>query len=292
MKETAKNNKLNIRDDLSFYIKSIKKYPILSRDDELVVAIKAKSGDKDAMKKLVQSNLLLVVKIAKQYSNIFTSINELIQEGSVGLLRAVEKFDPSRGFRFTTFAAWWCKSMILRYIFNNSHMIKPGTTNEQKKLFYNLRKEQRRLEALGIVPDPITVAKNLEVSIDNVIEMDGRLRSDIYLDATFTQEEAGNEDNEKSYYEYLASDKEQQADNLLEKYNFNHIISEKLKNFGITLKGKDKDIFYNRLMTDAPETLQAIGDRAGLSKERIRQCEEALLLRLRKYLKEYNTKLY
>ena len=127
-------------DQVSNYVDQIKKYPTMSRDDELVVAQKAKRGDNTARNRLINSNLLLIVKIANEYTGIMPNTMDLIQEGNLGAIRAFEKFDPYRGYRFSTYLGYWARAFMLRYIFNNSHMLKPGTTRAQKKLFYNHHK--------------------------------------------------------------------------------------------------------------------------------------------------------
>jgi RNA polymerase sigma-32 factor len=270
--------------NVAVYVASAKKFPLLSREEEKTIAIKALSGDKNAGQKLVQSNLLLVVKIAHEYRSIFNNLNDLIQEGNVGLLRSVSKYDPDRGYRFSTYAGWWIRSMMLRYIFNNSHMIKPGTTNEQKKLFYNLRKEQRRLEDMGVDADAATIAANLDVSEEDVVEMDGRLRNDIYLDSPVAQ---GDEDDSgKTLSDCISSSIDEQPDMVVENNNFRSMLRAKLDTFAKKLKSdRHREIFYKRIVAEEPLTLQELGDSFGITKERTRQIEEEITGRLRKYLK-------
>lgn len=270
--------------NVAVYVANAKKFPILSREDEKAVAIKALAGDKAAAQKLVESNLLLVVKIAHEYRSIFNNLNDLIQEGNIGLLRSVHKYDPERGYRFNTYAGWWIRSMMLRYIFNNSHMIKPGTTNEQKKLFYNLRKEQRRLEDMGVDADAATIAQNLDVSEEDVIEMDGRLRNDIYLDSPVSQDD--DDEGKKTLAECISSSADEQPDVVVESHNFRDMLRKKLDIFAAKLKNdRDRIIFYKRIIAEEPQTLQELGDSFGITKERTRQIEEGINTRLKKYLK-------
>lgn len=277
-----------VTDDITTYIKQARKYPILSRDEEMFLACAAKNGDRLAVKKLVESNLLLVVKIAHEYRSVFNNLNDLIQEGNVGLLRSVDKYDASKGFRVSTYAGWWIRSMMLRYIFNNSHMIKPGTTNEQKKLFYNLRKEQRRLEDMGIDADAATIAQNLDVSEEDVIEMDGRLRNDIYLDSPIAQED--DDDSHKSFSNCISSAMEERPDIVAENNNFRSMLRDKLDAFAKKLKNdRCRDIFYKRIVAEDPLTLQQLGDNFGITKERTRQIEEEITINLRKHLKSCTT---
>lgn len=272
--------------NVTVYVNSAKKFPLLSREDEKEIATRALAGDKSASKKLVESNLLLVVKIAHEYRSIFNNLNDLIQEGNIGLLRSVDKYDPERGHRFSTYAGWWIRSMMLRYIFNNSHMIKPGTTNEQKKLFYNLRKEQRRLEDMGIDADAATIAQNLDVSEEDVIEMDSRLRNDIYLDSPVTQDD--DDDGRKTLSECISSAEEEQPDVVVESNNFRAMLRNRLDLFAKKLKtDRHRDIFYKRIIADEPLTLQELGNNFGITKERTRQIEEEITDKLKKYLKNY-----
>ena len=267
--------------DIGAYIKSAKKFPVLSRDDERELAIKALAGDKEATNTLVQSNLLLVVKIAHEYNSVFHNLSDLVQEGSLGILKAVPKYDPNKGFRFTTYAGWWVRSMILKYIFNNSHMIKPGTTNDQKKLFYNLRREQRRLESLGIDADTATIAENLNVSEEEVVDMDSRLHNDVYLDAPAIK----SDDNKKSISECISSPEEERPDIRLEANDFNGRLRDKLDGFAAKLKNdRARDIFYSRIIAEEPATLQEIGDKWKISKERSRQLQAGILDGLKKHL--------
>jgi RNA polymerase sigma-32 factor len=261
------------------YINEAKKTALLSREEERILALKAVNGDKKATQDLAKANLLLVVKVANEYNNVFRSLDDLIGEGNVGLLRAIQKYDPEKGYRFSTYSTWWIRSMILRYIFNNSHMIKPGTTNEQKKLFYNLRKEQKRLEALGVECDNATIAHNLDVDESDVAEMDCRLRGDVYIDAPISA-------NNQNAYD-IPCDPEIHPDNIMEKQEINKKLNDQLKVFSKKLKYKRyRDIFYKRMVAEDPETLQKLANRFKISKERIRQNEEQIEGKLHKFLKK------
>lgn len=280
--ENTEFNIITKDDGIAAYIASAKKYPLLSREDERNVAIKAAAGDKAAAQTLVKSNLLLVVKIAHEYRSVFNNLSDLLQEGNIGLLKSVDKYDVSKGFRFSTYSGWWIRSLMLRYIFNNSHMIKPGSTNEQKKLFYNLRKEQKRLESIGIDADAATIAKNLDVSEEDVVEMDCRLHHDVYLDAPVSQ------DNDVDTFCDLMASPNEQPDVAIEKYDFNKQLRVKLDDFAGKLKNeRQKYIFHNRIIADEPETLQSIGDKYFLSKERARQIESDILIKLKKHLNSF-----
>lgn len=268
------------------FIKTIKTYPILSREEEKEIFVKAKLGDMVSRDKLINSNLLLIVQIAYEYQKCFQNIMDLVQEGSIGALRAFAKFDPDKGYRFTTYLGWWARAMILKYIFDNSHMIKPGTSNEQKKLFYNLRKEQKRLEYLGIEADAATIAKNLDVSEEDVIDMDTRLCNDIYLSAKNAKTES---EFEVSIIDTIASPSEQRPDNSVENNEFRHILRNELDNFALKLKNdRSKFIFYKRIVAEDPLTLQSMANDFGLTRERVRQVEEGIIVNLKKYLHNFN----
>lgn len=270
--------------DISIYVNSAKKKPLLTKEEEKEVAIRAINGEKKANDRLVEANLLLVVKIAHEYKTVFNNLSDLIQEGNIGLLRSVKKYDPSKGYRFSTYAGWWIRSMMLRYIFNNSHMIKPGTTNEHKKLFYNLRKEQKRLEDLGIVADPTIIAQNLDVSEQDVIEMDTRLRTDVYLDSPILYSDG--DDSDMVLMDCMIAPQDRQPDMIIENDDYKSMLREKLDSFAKKLKNdRHREIFFKRIIAEEPMTLQELGDNFHITKERARQIEEEILIKLKKYLR-------
>lgn len=274
------------RGALSAYVARVKRHPLLTKEQENEIARRAIAGDKKAGNKLVESNLRLVIKIAHTYKGTIDNLNDLIQEGNVGLVEAVSRFDPDRGYRFTTYAGYWIHSMMLRHIFNNSHMIKPGTTNDQRKLFYNLRKEQQKLSDLGIDADPALIAKNLNVSEEDVVEMDVRLKGDIYLDAPLGGH-SSNMNNEKTACDFLCTTPDSQPDNVSEATSFKVALQESLNKFAAKLEdAREKAIYFERLMAETPLTLEQIGDKFSLTKERIRQIEARLILSLKNHLKE------
>lgn len=270
---------------LIHFISNVKKYyPVLSREEELETAELAKNGNEKARNKLICSNLLLVIKIANEYSGVFSNASDLFQEGCIGASIAADKYDPTLKYRFSTYAGWWIRASMLRYMFKNSHMLKLGSSNEQKKLFYNLRKEQNRLESMGISADADIVAHNLGVSEKDVIEMDCRLKEDVYLDNAIQGED---DDNQKTLVEYITSPDEQ-PDAVVEKNEFSITLHSKLDLFANKLKNdKYKYIFYNRISNDEPVTLQCIGNKLGLSRERVRQIELDIIMKLRKHLKGF-----
>lgn len=276
-------------DQVSNYVDQIKRYPLLTKIEEQEVVKKAKLGDNSARNKLINSNLLLIVKIANEFNKVLPNTMDLIQEGNVGAIRAFEKFEPKMGYRFSTYLGYWARAMMMRYIFNNSHMLKPGTTKNQKKLFYNLHKEKKRLALLGIDTDTATLAQNLDVDKECVEEMGGRLRDDIYIDAPLYQEDEDAETS-KTYADYIQIDSEQQPDNVIEDNDFRRALRRGLVSFANKLNTeRQREIFYRRLVAEEPETLQSLGNRFDVSKERIRQLEEEVLEKLKRHLKMLNT---
>jgi len=205
---------------------------------------------------------------------------DLIQEGNVGLLQAIKKFDPSRNVRFYAYAAWWARAYILRYLLNNFRLVKVGTTQDQRKLFYNLKKEKAKLEREGYVPDAKLLADRLNVRERDVIEMDQRLGS-----WELSLEQPLGPDNEGTLLDVLPS-REPAADEELAKRELQKIFREKLAQFIKTLAERDEDIFRNRLLSETPITLEDLGGKYGITKERTRQLEARLIKRFRDYLKK------
>jgi RNA polymerase sigma-32 factor len=190
----------------------------------------------------------------------------------------VKNFDPYRGVRFPSYAVWWIRAYIIRYIMNNWRMVKLGTTQAQRKLFFNLQKEKERLEREGIVPAPKLLAQRLDVKEREVVEMEQRLSGgDVSIDQPLADREGA------SLVDFLPSG-EQTAEHRVADAEFRQLLSEKIAAFGKTLRGKERVIFERRLMSDGPGTLQELGNEFGISRERVRQLESRLKNRLREYL--------
>ena len=274
-------------DPLQKYLAEMSKYPLLTREEEHELALKFKeTGDPKAAYLLVVSNLRLVVKIAMEYQRSWiTNLLDLIQEGNIGLIQAVKKFDPLKGIRLSYYASFWIKAYILKYILDNWRLVKIGTTQAQRKLFFNLQKEKARLTAEGFKPDPKYLAKILDVREKDIVEMSERLAlPERSLDSPPDED-----------YRYpmvdLITSKEVPVDQRLSNQEAREIFREKLKEFQKTLKGKEHDIFENRLLAESPETLQVIGNRYGITRERTRQIEAKIIARLRSFLQEDGTDL-
>jgi RNA polymerase sigma-32 factor len=270
-------------DALQVYMREVQRHALLSPDDERSLAVKYhQSGDVTAAARLVTANLRLVVKIAYEYRRAYRNMMDLIQEGNIGLMQAVKRYDPYRGVKLSSYAAWWIRAYMLRFILNNWRLVKIGTTQAQRKLFFNLSKEKQRLSAMGIEPTHAEIAKRLKVDEAEVIEMDRRLaRSDASLDAP-----VGEGDDKTTTRLELLPALGESPDRIAEDAELHEILREKLDQFRSTLSGKDVAIFDKRLVADEPLTLQELGDEFGVSRERVRQLEARLTGRLREYLRE------
>jgi RNA polymerase sigma-32 factor len=267
------------QDLLQRYLTEIRRYQLLTREEERELAIRYKeTQDRDAAYRLVTANLRLVVMIAREYQQATRNLLDLVQEGNIGLMEAVKNFDPHRGIRFPSYAVWWIRAYIIRYLINNWRMVKLGTTQAQRKLFFNLQKEKDRLEAEGIYPGPKLIAQRLNVKESEVVEMEQRLSSrDLSVDALMGDGEGS------SLLDVLPSS-EAPAEEQVAVAEFRQQVSAKIREFGATLKDKEALIFEERLLAEKPATLQEIGDRYGISRERVRQIEERLKKKLKAFL--------
>lgn len=273
-------------DPLKAYMRQISKHELLSPEQEYELAKQLhETGDIEIAKKLVLANLRLVVKIAMEYRSAYKNVLDLIQEGNIGLMKAVSKYDPDKGAKLSYYASWWIKSYILKFILDNFRMVKIGTTAEQKKLFYNLMREKERLENMGIKPDPKLIGERLGVSEKAVIEMDQRLSpgsSDVSFDAPIS---SGDGDGTTTLSNFLPDDINLEEN--VEMKQSLEILEENLKNFVDDLKPRDREIFKKRLLSEVPPSLQSIADEYGVSRERIRQIEARLLEKLKVYMSEF-----
>jgi len=271
-------------DPLKQYLREISKYPLLSSEEEMKWAKKLRdSGDIEAARALVQANLRLVVKIAFEYRSVYANVMDLIQEGNMGLMKAVSKFDLSKGARFGYYSSWWIRSYILKYLLDNFRLVRVGTTQAQKKLFFHLMQERERLESQGILPSPKLIADRLNVREKDVLEMQGRLgpsTGDVSLEAERTSE-SGQTSSLKGKLidpgvspEDLAIDAQGVA-----------VLKAILPKFKKTLNGKELSILEERMLAEEPKTLQEVADRYQLTRERARQIESKVLTKLREFIK-------
>jgi RNA polymerase sigma-32 factor len=274
---------LSRRDPLGVYMRDVQRYPLLSKQEEHDLAVRYfEEDDLDAAKRLVTSNLRLVVKIAYDYRQAYKNILDLVQEGNIGLMQAVKKYDPYKGVKLSSYAAWWIRAYILRYILNNHRLVKVGTTQAQRKLFFNLQKEKARLSALGIEPTAEIIAERLNVPERDVVSMDMRLAAgDASLDAP-----VGTSDGRSVARVEILPSEDVRVDDTLAEAQVGDQFTEKIHEFGNTLKGKEKRIFDDRLVSEDPKTLQTLGDEFGVSRERVRQIEKRLLKKLKEFLRD------
>jgi RNA polymerase sigma-32 factor len=269
-------------DPLRRYLAEIGRFSPLSRDEEHELAIHyQKTGDRETAYRLVTSNLKLVVKIAMIYHKVYRNLLDLIQEGNLGLIQAVRRFDPLRGTRLPTYAAWWIKAYILKFLLDNSRMVKIGTTNARRKILMNLNREKRELEAKGIVPTSKLLAENLGVEEEELRAVEqGMSGPDISLDAPL-----GNEDGNTHYIDTLHM-MEESVDEKIAQGEFRDMLEKKFSDFAESLSPRERDILTRRLIADDPETLQQIADRYGISREAVRVAEKKLVAKLKKYMVE------
>lgn len=268
-------------DPLHAYLREVNTYPQLNREEEQQLALRYyHKQDIDAAYRLVTSNLLLVVKIARDYERAARSVLDLIQEGNIGLMEAVKNFDPYRGVRFPSYAVWWIKAYIIRYIIANWRMVKIGTTQAQRKLFFNLKKEKEKLEREGFYPGPKLLAEKLDVRESDIVEMEQRLQSpDVSVDAPLQS------DSEQNLLGILPA-QALSAEELLAEKEFRDVLNKGLDEFAATLKSKEKAIFEQRLLGEEKATLHELSEQLSVSKERIRQIENKIKEKLKLFLLE------
>lgn len=271
---------LEVFDPLKKYLVEIRKFPLLSREEELELAKRwYEEKDRYAAYRLIVSNLRLVVKIAFEYQRAYANILDLIQEGNLGLLQAVKKFNPYRDVKLSSYASWWIRAYILKFLIDNWSLVKVGTTQAQRKLFFRLKKEKNRLEAMGFNPGPKLLAGQLEVSKEEVAEMDQRLEGgDLSLNAPL-------EDETRQTYLDILPDSEALEEKVADS-QFKEIFAQRIEEFTQTLKGKEAFILKHRLLAENPLTLQAAGDELNISRERARQIEKRVLEKLKIFMKE------
>jgi len=278
--ETGANGKALVPfDPLQRYLTEIRRFPLLSREEEHKLAVEYKEyGNLEAAYKLVTGNLRLVVMIAREYQKAFKNLLDLIQEGNMGLMEAVKNFDPYRGVRFPSYAVWWIRAYMIRYIMSDWRMVKLGTTQAQRKLFFNLQKEKEKLEAEGITAGPKLLAQRLNVKEHEVVEMEQRLGSrDLSVDVPIS------DDDEATLLHFLP-DQRQGPEEQFAATQSRDLLHEKMESFAASLKDKELVIYRERLLNEEPLTLREIGEKYGISRERVRQIEERVKKKLKTYL--------
>jgi len=268
-------------DPLMKYLHELRKYPVLSPEEQQEMAQKFReTGDLEIAKRLVTTNLRLVVKIALEYKSAYNNVLDLIQEGNVGLMKAVSNYDPYKGTRLSYYASWWIRSYILKFLLDNFRLVKVGTTQAQKKLFYNLMREKDKLEAQGIQAGPKLLADNLNVREKDVKEMSLRLSA---KGGEFSIDQPMGEDDSRSPRDALV-DPTELADESLARRQLKDILADHISEFVGSLNEKERMVFQERLMNDEPKTLQEVADLFGITRERARQIEVKVIEKLRKHM--------
>jgi len=280
-KSSAETSSLVPSTALNRYLAEVRRYPFLSKEEEIQLFYEYQGkGSREAAVKLILANLRVSVAIASEYAHTGADQMDLIQEGNVGLMQAIKKFDVTRNVRFYAYAAWWARAFILRYLLNSHRLVKIGTTQEQRKLFYNLKKEKAKLERLGFVPDAKLIADRLQVRERDVVEMDQRLGGwELSLDQPINSEEG-----ERTFLDLLPAPTPG-IDETLAEDQLRILFRKKLGEFAKTLNEREEDILRNRLLSETPLTLDEIGKKYSITKERSRQLEAKIIKKLRESMK-------
>jgi RNA polymerase sigma-32 factor len=278
----ARESSLVPSDLVGRYLAEIRKYPLLTPEEERELATRVREkGDKEAAQKLVVSNARLVVKIALEYRRAWTNLLDLIQEGNVGLLQAVQRYDPTRGVKFSSYSAYWIRAYILKYLIDNMRLVKIGTSRAERKLFFRLNRTRRELERAGFRPEPKLLAEQLEVSEEEVVDFQRRVEeSDLSLDAPVSGEAEG-----ASFGDFIDSGAPS-AENEVSRRDLSATLRRHVDKFARKIDERETRILRERILAEEPMTLQEIADTFGLTRERIRQIEARLVRKLRDYLEE------
>ncbi len=268
-------------DPLQRYLAEISRYRLLTREEEIELGRRVQEeGDMEAAYQLVTSNLRLVVKIALEFQRLWMqNLLDLIQEGNIGLMQAVKKFDPYKNVKFSYYASFWIKAYILKFIMDNWRLVKIGTTQGQRKLFFKLKKEKQKLIEEGFDPKPKLLSQRLGVSEREIIDMDQRLDGwDVSLDAPVK------DDSDTGRIDFLKEDTDSAEDKVARK-EMEVLVHNKVAEFRKQLSERELVIFDQRIFSDTPVTLQQIGDQYGISRERVRQIEKNVVKKMREFFK-------
>ena len=267
-------------DPFSAYLQEVRKYSVLTEEEEKELAIRYKeTGDLDSAYKLTTANLMLVIKIAMTFKREWQNLMDLIQEGNVGLMKAVKNFDPFRGVRLSAYATWWIKSYILKHILDNWRLVRVGTTNARRKLLFNLKREKEKLEREGFDPTTKLLAERFGVDEGEIIDvsssigaMDVSIDTPIHSGSTMTPAQI------------LTDGKSLEMS--AELNQFQEILKKNIENFKTELNTKEIDILNQRVLSEDPLSLQEIGDQRGVTREAVRQAEQRLLKKFKTFIEE------
>lgn len=268
---------------LEHYVAQLSNYPVLSRKEEYDLAIKyKKDGDLEAARKLITHNLRFVIKVSNEYKDYGISIMDLIQEGNIGLMKAVQRFDPTKGYRLISYAVWWIRAYIQNYIIRTYRLIKLGTTEAQRKLFYKLRSTKLKMGITDETPAPNeykAIAKELKVPLESVIEMDQRMTTgDVSLNALVSRT------GEKATYMDFIEDQAVSQEELISSIEEKEKVKKNLKIAVKSLNDREQFIIKNRLLRHKPLTLDELSKELKISKERVRQIEKSALKKMKEFL--------
>ena len=273
-----------VKNSMESYLTQINQFPLLTREEEFKLAVRyRKYNDIEAAQHLITSNLRFVVKVAFEYKSYGVKLQDLIQEGNIGLMMAVKKFNPYKGYRFISYAIWWIRAYIQNFIIKTWSLVKIGTTQAQKELFYKIGKVRKALESAGADEKKYErLAKDLDVAKEDIIEMEQRMSSrDLSLDTPF------DEGQELTHLELLREDSLDQEEAIAQEEE-KKIREREVQNAMKRLNEKEDYVIKNRIMAEEPLTLQEIGDHLKLSRERVRQIESEALKKLKR---EFGTRL-
>ena len=280
--KTSSSKALVKSDPIQSYLNEISRYKLLTRDQEVELGKRIQEEeDQEAAYIMTTSNLRLVVKIALEFHRIWVqNLSDLIQEGNIGLVKAVKKFNPYKNVKFSYYASFWIKAYILKFIMDNWRMVKIGTTQGQRKLFFRLKKEKQRLIEQGFDPKPKLLSEQLGVSEKEVVDMDQRLANwDLSLDEPLKN------DSNTERIEFINVETDSTEDRMAKK-EIESILHRKVNKFKKTLNARELNIFDRRIFSDSPQTLQEIGEAYSISRERVRQIENNILKKMKAYFKK------
>jgi RNA polymerase sigma-32 factor len=262
------------------YMLEIRRYPTISREEEQALARRYReTGDRDALFRLVTSNLMLVVRVALSFRRAARNLLDLVQEGNLGLMAAIDRFDPEMGVRLPTYAAWWIRAYIVKYLLDNVRLVRVGTTNARRKLLRNLRQEKGRLEAAGYDVEPKMLAAHFGVSEEDVKDVERALHArDVSLDAPIGDEE------DRTRGDVMPSGGPSVEEDVARR-ELQEKVQAAIGRFRVGLNDRERTILDERLLSDDPATLQAIGEKFGTTREAVRQAEARLMSRLKEFLR-------
>jgi RNA polymerase sigma-32 factor len=275
----TKNSSVARVDTLTAYLNEIRQYENLTENEEQELAIKLReTNDSDAAYRLTTSHLMLVVRIAMTFRRQWQNMMDLIQEGNVGLLKAVKNFDPFRGVRLSSYATWWIRSYILKYMLDNWRLVRVGTTNNRRKLLYNLRKEKEKLENQGFTPTSKLLAEHFGVEESDVIDVQTSLGAgDVSVDTPMREGEATPD-------MFLADHSAISLEENAERNQFLELLKQEIDSFRKELNPTEQKILSERILSETPRSLQEIGNDQNVTREAIRQTEQRILKKFKTYI--------